>query len=90
MRASDIDPKISILMRKWGDIRTNAQRMERTLLNLMNNPHTTPEQMSQAAKLYTDVTLRLYETTKKVDDYLYKRAPDSELNKGVNDENQTR
>jgi hypothetical protein len=65
------NPKINILMRKWENIRKNVDNMEDTMLKLMSNPQTTPEQLSMAAKLYADVTLKLNECAKAVDDYLY-------------------
>ena len=81
MKASEIDPtswvfglrnpKINILMRRWTGIRKNVENMENTMLLLMQNPQTTPEQMSMAAKLYADVAQRLADSAKAVDDYLY-------------------
>lgn len=67
------NPKINILMRKWGGIRKNVDNMENTMLKLMQNPQTTPEQLSMVAKLYADVTLKLSDCAKSVDDYLYLR-----------------
>jgi hypothetical protein len=81
MKASEIDPtswrfglsnpKINILMRRWKGISKNAENMENTLLLLMQNPQTTPEQMSMAEKLYANVAQRLADSAKAVDDYLY-------------------
>lgn len=68
------NPKINILMRKWNGIRKNVVHMEDTMLSLMQNPQTTPEQLSMAAKLYADVTLKLYEAANAIDDYLYQRT----------------
>ena len=65
------NPKINILMRRWTGIRKNVENMENTMLLLMQNPQTTPEQMSMAAKLYADVAQRLADSAKAVDDYLY-------------------
>ena len=65
------NPKINILMRGWEGIRKNVDNMEETLLKLMQNPQTTPEQLSMAAKLYADVTLKLNEAANKIDAYLY-------------------
>ena len=65
------NPKINILMRKWEGIRKNVDNMENTMLKLMQNPQTTPEQLSMVAKLYADVTLKLSDCAKAVDDYLY-------------------
>ena len=65
------NPKINILMRKWEDIRKNVDNMEDTMLKLMQNPQTTPEQLSMAAKLYADVTLKLNEAANMIDAYLY-------------------
>ena len=81
MKASEIDPtswqyglrnpKVNILMRRWKGISKNVEDMENTLLLLMQNPQTTPEQMSMAAKLYADVAQRLADSAKAVDDYLH-------------------
>jgi len=81
MKASDIDPtrgrfgekkpKTAMLMRKWDGIRQNARRMENTLIELMGNPETTPEQLSQAAKLYASVTQQLHVHANVIDDYIY-------------------
>lgn len=65
------NPKINMLMRKWEGIRKNVVHMEDTMLKLMQNPQTTPEQLSMAAKLYADVSQRLADCAKAVDDYLY-------------------
>ena len=65
------NPKINILMRKWEGIRKNVDNMEDTMLKLMQNPQTTPEQLSMAAKLYADVTLKLNEAANMIDAYLY-------------------
>ena len=65
------NPRINILMRKWEGIRKNVDNMENTMLKLMQNPQTTPEQLSMAAKLYADVSQRLADCAKSVDDYLY-------------------
>ena len=65
------NPKINILMRRWEGIRKNVGNMENTMLLLMQNPQTTPEQLSMAAKLYADVSQRLADCAKSVDDYLY-------------------
>ena len=67
------NPKAGILMRKWKDIKKNVAHMETTLLELMGNPRTTPEQLSMAAKLYADTIAQLHETVKKIDECLYKR-----------------
>ena len=66
------NPKINILMRKWNNIRKNVRHMEETMLTLMQNPQTTPEQLSMAAKLYADVTQKLTDTANAIDDYLYR------------------
>ena len=65
------NPKINILMRKWEGVRKNVDNMEDTMLKLMQNPQTTPEQLSMAAKLYADVTLKLSEAANMIDAYLY-------------------
>ena len=65
------NPKINILMRKWEGIRKNVCNMEDTMLKLMQNPQTTPEQLSMVAKLYADVTLKLSEAASMIDAYLY-------------------
>lgn len=66
------DPKINILMRKWSGIRTNVVHMEETLLKLMENPQSTPEQLAMAAKLYTSVTQKLTDCANAIDAYLYR------------------
>ena len=66
------DPKINILMRKWSGIRTNVVHMEDTLLKLMENPQSTPEQLAMAAKLYTSVTQKLTDCANAIDNYLYR------------------
>lgn len=65
------DPKINILMRQWSGIRTNVGHMEETLLKLMENPQSTPEQLAMAAKLYTSVTQKLTDCASAIDNYLY-------------------
>ena len=66
------DPKINILMRQWSGIRTNVVHMEETLLKLMENPQSTPEQLAMAAKLYTSVTQKLTDCANAIDNYLYR------------------
>jgi hypothetical protein len=63
--------KLKVLMHRWEGTRKNVVSMEDTLLLLMQNPQTTPEQMSMAAKLYANVAQRLADSAKAVDDYLY-------------------
>jgi len=65
------NPKINILMRKWEGTRKNVDNMEDTMLKLMQNPQTTPEQLSMVAKLYADVTLKLSDAANMIDAYLY-------------------
>lgn len=65
------NPKINILMRKWNGTRENVVHMEETLLKLMENPQSTPEQLAMAAKLYTSVTQKLTDCANAIDDYLY-------------------
>jgi len=65
------NPKINILMRKWNGTRENVAHMEDTLLKLMENPQSTPEQLAMAAKLYTSVTQKLTDCANAIDDYLY-------------------
>lgn len=80
MKASDITPtsfgygnkpKTVAILSKWNNIRKNIRRMEETLLELMKNPATTPEQLAQASKLYTSVTQQLYIHANVIDDYIY-------------------
>lgn len=66
------NPKINILMRKWEGIRKLVAHMEDTMLKLMSNPQTTPEQLSMAAKLYADTTQKLNDTANAIDAYLYR------------------
>ena len=65
------NPKTNILMRKWNGIRKNAAHMEDTMLKLMQNPQTTPEQLAMAARLYADVTQKLVDAANAIDAYLY-------------------
>ena len=81
MKVSEIKPaawrfgapslKLKVLMSRWEDVRKNVSHMEDTLLLLMQNPQTTPEQMAMAAKLYADVAQRLADCAKAIDAYLY-------------------
>lgn len=87
MKASEIQPTswrvgtsnvlTQVLMRKWQGIRDNVQRMEDTLLKLMENPQTTPEQLALGAKIYSNMTKQLHETALKIDEYIYHgKTPD--------------
>jgi len=81
MKASEIEPnswyyglskpKTRMLMRKWDGIRKNIKHMEETLLVLMNNPETTPEQLVMASKLYTNVTKQLHDHATCIDVFIY-------------------
>ena len=81
MKASEIDPtswyyglskpKTRMFMRKWEGIRKNVKHMEETLLLLMNNPETTPEQLVMASKLYTSVTKLLHDHATIIDAFIY-------------------
>jgi len=81
MKASEIKPagwlygvgklKTMILMRKWEGIRKNVRKMENTMLELINNPETTQEQLVLASKLYINVTKQLHNHAQMVDDYIY-------------------
>ena len=64
-------PKTLALMRKWEGIRKSAKLMEETMLELMNNPETTPEQLVMASKLYTNVTKQLHDHATIIDVYIY-------------------
>ena len=86
-KASEIKPtswrfgesnlRTGMLMRKWRGINKNVLHMEGTLLELMQNPQTTTEQLSQAATLYADMTKHLYEAARSIDEYIYfGRKPD--------------
>jgi len=75
------DPKINILMRKWEGIRKNVVHMEDTMLKLMQNPQTTPEQLSMVAKLYADTTQKLTDTANAIDAYLYHGTKPEPLSK---------
>ena len=87
MKSSDIEPtawkfgasnvRTQVLMRKWRGIRDNVRHMEELLLTLMENPQTTPEQLSQAATLYSDMTKRLHESARAIDEYIGKK-PETE------------
>jgi hypothetical protein len=81
MKASEIKPqswafgtnnlKQTVLLNRWKNITTNAQRMEDTLLQLMANPETTSEQLFMASTLYADVTKKLHEHAQIIDNYIY-------------------
>jgi hypothetical protein len=45
--------------------------MEESLLLLMNNPETTPEQLVLASKLYTSVTQQLHDHAQIIDTFIY-------------------
>jgi hypothetical protein len=68
------NPKLNIIMRQWEGIKKNVHHMEDTMLALMANPQTTPEQLSLAARLYADTTQRLQEHAIAIDNYLYHGA----------------
>ena len=67
-------PKTAMLMRKWDGIRRNTRHMEETLLLLLSNPATTPEQLALAAQLYANVTRQLHDSANTIDDYIYQRG----------------
>ncbi len=81
MKASEINPnswyygqnkpKTLALGRKWKEILKSAKLMEETLLELMNNPETTPEQLVLASKLYTNVTNQLHAHAMMIDTFIY-------------------
>jgi hypothetical protein len=82
MKASEINPsswyygglskpRTTMLMRKWGNILKSAKLMEETLLELMNNTETTPEQLVMASKLYTNVTKQLHDHATMIDVFIY-------------------
>jgi hypothetical protein len=64
-------PKTTVLMRRWVNIRKNVRRMEDMMLELMQNPQTTQEQLSLAAKMYADMTKQLHEAALMIDEYIY-------------------
>ena len=88
-KASEIDPKgwlfgaskpkTAMLLRKWDGIRQNVRRMEGTLLLLMSNPATTPEQLALAAKMYSNMTQQLHDTAETIDDFIYQRPKPTSL-----------
>ena len=81
MKASEIEPnswyyglnkpKTLALSRKWVGIRKSVKLMEETLLELMNNPEATPEQLVMASKLYTNVTKQLHDHATCIDVFIY-------------------
>jgi hypothetical protein len=78
MKASEINPsswrygKGSMrLMHKWGGILKSVKLMENTMLELMNNPETTADQLTMASKLYTNVTKQLHDHAMMIDVYIY-------------------
>jgi hypothetical protein len=52
--------------------------MEETLLLLMSNPDTTPEQLQQVAEAYANVTKLLHEHAVKVDESIYNEGKQKE------------
>jgi len=89
MKASEIKPQgglhgnymsfqRKILMRKWNAILENVKHMEETMLTLMSNPETTPEQMVQVAKLYSSMTKTLHEHATKIDENIYNETKPKE------------
>lgn len=81
MKASEINPnswyygqnkpKTLAFQRKWSGILKSAKLMEETLLELMNNPETTSEQLVLASKLYTNVTKQLHDHATMIDVFIY-------------------
>ena len=82
MKASDIEPQAwgfgkrmtfrrGNLMRKWGTIQQGVRHMEETLMLLMANPETTPEQLKQAADTYASTTKLLHEYAVKIDESIH-------------------
>jgi len=82
MKASEIEPQAwgfgnrmtfhrGNLMRTWRNIQRDAKHMEETLLLLMSNPDTTPEQLKQAAEAYANITKQLHEAAQKTDESIY-------------------
>jgi len=92
MKASEIEPnswyhglskpKTRMFMRKWESILKNARLMEETLLTLMNNPETTPEQLVIASKLYTNVTKQLHDHATVIDVFIYHEQVAKEMFNG--------
>jgi hypothetical protein len=78
MKASKINPSSWLygrgsmtLMRKWEGILKSTKLMENTMLELMNNPETTADQLVTASKLYTNVTKQLHDHAMMIDVYIY-------------------
>ena len=65
------NPRMPILLRKWKGIQKKVRQMDGVLLELMQNPHTTAEQLSIAAKLYASVAKELHDHAVVIDTYLY-------------------
>ena len=93
MRASDIEPQAwgvgdrmtfrrGNLMRTWRNIQRNVEHMEETLLLLMANPDTTPEQLQQAAEAYANTTKLLHEFAKKIDESIHNEGKPKEHEHG--------
>ena len=89
MKASEIEPQAwgfgnrmtfhrGNLMRTWRNIQRDARHMEETLLLLMSNPDTTPEQLQQVAEAYANVTKLLHEHAVKVDESIYNEGKQKE------------
>ena len=81
MKASEINPsswyyglnkpKTLALQRKWSGILKSAKLIEEALLELMNNPEATADQLALASKLYTNVTKQLNDHATIIDVYIY-------------------
>jgi hypothetical protein len=78
MKASKINPSSwrygggsMKLMRKWEGILKSTKLMEETMLELMNNPETTADELVMASKLYTNVTKQLHDHAMMIDVFIY-------------------
>ena len=82
MKASEIVPpmlerightaslKLRMLLRKWYENRRNVEAFEHTMLELLSNPATTPDQMVMVSGLYADITKRMHEAAVTVNEHL--------------------
>lgn len=82
MKASEIVPpmlerigqtaplKLRMLLKKWYANRRNVETFETTMLELLSNPATTPDQMVMVSGLYADITRRMHEAAVTVNEHL--------------------
>ena len=66
----ELDLYTKIHQQRWMDILENHEHMKQTVLKMMENPATGPEQLALAHKAYASVCKALQETSFILDVYL--------------------